>query len=53
MDLLTQMMHLEPSKRITVKGAMQHPFFKEYNNSQFTVLPQISPTKHRYNRKRS
>jgi serine/threonine protein kinase len=33
MDLLTQMMHLEPSKRITVKGAMSHPFFKEYNNS--------------------
>ena len=22
MDLLTQMMHLEPSKRITVKGAL-------------------------------
>ena len=27
-DLLTQMMHLEPSKRITVKAAMEHPFFK-------------------------
>jgi len=30
-DLLTQMMHLEPSKRITVKGAIQHPFFKDLN----------------------
>jgi serine/threonine protein kinase len=26
-DLLTQMMQLEPSKRITVKGALAHPFF--------------------------
>ena len=31
-DLLTQMMHLEPSKRITVKGALAHPFFAEFNN---------------------
>ena len=30
-DLLTQMMHLEPSKRITVKGALAHPFFAEFN----------------------
>lgn len=48
-DLLTQMMQLEPSKRITVKGALQHPFFRDYN--QITVsatLPSISPTKHRY-----
>ena len=29
-DLLTQMMHLEPSKRITVKGALAHPFFSEF-----------------------
>ena len=26
-DLLTKMMTLEPSKRITVKGALSHPFF--------------------------
>jgi serine/threonine protein kinase len=32
-DLLTQMVQLEPSRRITVKGAMQHPFFAEYNQS--------------------
>ena len=31
-DLLTQMMQLEPSKRITIKGAIAHPFFKEYHN---------------------
>ena len=34
MDLLTQMMQLEPSKRITIKGALNHPFFKEFNNNQ-------------------
>ena len=33
-DLLTQMMQLEPSKRITIKGALSHPFFKEYHNGQ-------------------
>ena len=33
-DLLTQMMHLEPSKRITVKGALAHPFFSEYHEGQ-------------------
>jgi len=33
-DLLTQMMQLEPSKRITVKGALAHPFFKEFHNNQ-------------------
>ena len=27
MDLLTQMLQLEPSKRITIKAALQHPFF--------------------------
>ena len=26
-DLLTQMMQLEPSKRISVKSALAHPFF--------------------------
>jgi hypothetical protein len=25
------MMQLEPSKRISVKSALAHPFFKEYN----------------------
>lgn len=34
-DLLTQMMQLEPSKRITVKGALSHPFFKEFSNNPF------------------
>lgn len=28
-DLLTQMMQLEPSKRISVKGALAHPFFAD------------------------
>ena len=32
-DLLTQMMQLEPSKRITVKGALAHPFFKEFHTT--------------------
>ena len=32
-DLLTQLVQLEPSKRITLKCAMQHPFFAEYNGS--------------------
>jgi serine/threonine protein kinase len=27
MDLLTQMLQLEPSKRITIKTALEHPFF--------------------------
>jgi len=31
-DLLTQMMQLEPSKRISVKAALAHPFFAEYQN---------------------
>ena len=46
-DLLTQMVQLEPSKRITIKGALNHPFFKEYNQTKI-VLPQISPTRHKY-----
>ena len=32
MDLLTQMMQLEPSRRISVKGALLHPFFREFHN---------------------
>jgi serine/threonine protein kinase len=31
-DLLTQMLMLEPSKRITVKAALEHPFFKTSGN---------------------
>ena len=29
-DLMTQMLQLEPSKRISVKGALKHPFFSYY-----------------------
>ena len=32
-DLLTQMVQLEPSRRITLKAAMAHPFFAEFNGS--------------------
>ena len=32
-DLLTQMMQLEPSKRISVKGALAHPFFRDFHSS--------------------
>ena len=37
-DLLTQMMQLEPSKRISVKSALAHPFFKEYNFQSYQYL---------------
>jgi serine/threonine protein kinase len=30
-DLMTQMLQLEPSKRISVKGALKHPFFNYYH----------------------
>jgi hypothetical protein len=40
------MMHLEPSKRITVKAAMEHPFFKDHSKIG-TTLPMISPQKAR------
>jgi serine/threonine protein kinase len=40
-DLLTQMMQLEPSKRITVKGALAHPFFKEFSGNPF-YQPSVS-----------
>lgn len=49
MDLLTQMVQLEPSKRITLKAAMQHPFFAEYNSfpressMERVSLPSLSP----------
>lgn len=32
LDLLSQMLQLEPSKRITTKGAIEHPFFAEFRN---------------------
>ena len=32
-DLLTQMLQLEPSKRVTIKGALEHPFFHDLNCS--------------------
>ena len=53
LDLLSQMLQLEPSKRITLKAAMQHPFFAEYNGSaressmERVSLPSLSPQKHR------
>ena len=37
-DLLTQMMQLEPSRRISVKTAMAHPFFAQYNQSHPSPL---------------
>ena len=37
MDLFTQMMQMEPSKRISAKAALEHPFFKNNVN-----LPSIS-----------
>ena len=46
-DLLSQMVQLEPSKRITLKGALNHPFFRDYNQSK-TMLPQICPARHKY-----
>ena len=39
MDLFTQMMQLEPSKRISAKAALDHPFFKQPANVN---LPSIS-----------
>jgi serine/threonine protein kinase len=33
MDLLSQMLQLEPSRRITVKGALDHPFLKESSSN--------------------
>ena len=29
-DLLTQMVQLEPSRRISAKAALQHPYFNDY-----------------------
>jgi serine/threonine protein kinase len=30
LDLLTQMVHLEPSRRISAKAALEHPYFSEF-----------------------
>ena len=51
-DLLTQMMQLEPSRRITLKDAMAHPFFKEFNSpntmvQEVPMMPVLSPQKHK------
>lgn len=37
------MMQLEPSKRISVKGALAHPFFAEYHsqNPMSSMVPAI------------
>ena len=43
-DLLTQMMQLEPSKRISVKGALAHPFFSEYHSSAIPHSVTLSGT---------
>lgn len=33
-DLLTQLVHLEPSRRISAKAALRHPYFDGFNPSQ-------------------
>lgn len=43
MDLITQMMQMEPSKRITTKAALEHPFFKDFKFSN--AFPSLSPAK--------
>ena len=49
------MLQLEPSKRITTKGAIEHPFFNEFRNqggqpaksqTSLCCLPVITPKKH-------
>lgn len=42
-DLLVQMVRLEPSKRITVKAALNHPYFKEFNAEEFNTEPIKTP----------
>ena len=36
------MMQLEPSRRISVKGALAHPFFAELNNQMVNYSPSFS-----------
>lgn len=43
-DLLTQMLQLEPSKRITIKAALNHPFFTK-PRSPVKHLTFLSPVK--------
>ena len=44
LDLLTQMLQLEPSKRITIKAALDHPFFMADSGHQLSssAFPNIS-----------
>ena len=48
MDLLTQMMQMEPSRRISAKAAIDHPFFKSMHH---TSLPNISISPVKTNKK--
>ena len=34
-ELLTQMVHLEPSRRISAKAALRHPYFNDVRNIEF------------------
>ena len=43
MDLLTQMMQLEPSKRISVKAAMAHPFFADIHDDSNFIPAKVEP----------
>ena len=35
-DLLTQMIHLEPSRRISAKSALKHPYFADMEWAYFS-----------------
>eukprot|EP00696_Hemimastix_kukwesjijk_P003434 gnl/Hemi2/14216_TR4823_c0_g2_i1.p1 gnl/Hemi2/14216_TR4823_c0_g2~~gnl/Hemi2/14216_TR4823_c0_g2_i1.p1 ORF type:complete len:208 (-),score=66.68 gnl/Hemi2/14216_TR4823_c0_g2_i1:80-703(-) len=36
LDLISQMLRYEPSKRISAKAALNHPYFNDLDKSQFT-----------------
>lgn len=36
-DLLTQMIHIEPSRRISAKSALKHPYFADIANLEATL----------------
>jgi serine/threonine protein kinase len=36
-DLLTKMVQLEPSRRISAKEALEHPFFREYGKENVNM----------------
>jgi cyclin-dependent kinase 2 len=40
LDFLAQLLHMEPSKRITIKAALEHPFFRNSGGLN-TSLPSI------------